>query len=154
MHTGSGARKKFNCGNQLSILPANSWTKMRGNPSPYSLVSKVDAVDMGNGQGETSFNCLPGPVGCAKPRCGWGNLPAQSRACVQLEGWDPQTSKTLTFMGGRLFEGLTDATLCTARRPSPDSDPGFSSSAAKATWEARRPDNRLFVEAVLYRFRA
>src|SRR5580700_6745859 len=37
-------------------------------------------------------------------------------------------------MGGRLFEGLTDATLCTARRPM-GSDPGFSS------WP-RRPRGR------------
>jgi transposase len=55
-------------------------------------------------------------------------------------------------MGGRLFEGLTDATLCTARRPM-GSDPGFS-SWPRSHVGGTAADNRLFVEAVLYRFRA
>src|ERR1700733_10164354 len=56
-------------------------------------------------------------------------------------------------MGGRLFEGLTDATLCTARRPM-GSDQRIFFPGREGHVGGAAADNRLFVEAVLYRFRA
>ena len=50
------------------------------------------------------------------------------------------------------MERPTDAALRLTRRPV-DQDPGYSSRAAKATWAARAADNRLFVDALLYRYR-
>ena len=57
------------------------------------------------------------------------------------------------FVSGRPEEGLTDATICTGRRPSGDwiKDilPGREGHVGGTA-----ADNRLFVEAVLFRFRA
>ena len=59
------------------------------------------------------------------------------RACVQLEGWDSQISKTLTH-GWSAFRGADrcDVMHCATTN-------GIGSRifflAAKATWEARRP---------------
>ena len=55
-------------------------------------------------------------------------------------------------MSGRPEEGLTDATLCLARRPV-GLDPRYS-AGREGHVGGTAADNRLFVEAVLFRFRA